>query len=83
MPNSTTVIKQERTVMVVLVTVARKTVLILSKLSDSITKLTLSVNLSTQHCFNNFAVSDIYIGHVDEIMYKTLVTAYRVCILHC
>ena len=75
--------KQERTVTVVLVTVARKAVLILFKLSDSITKLTLSVNLSTQHSFNNFAASDIYIGHVDEIMYKTLVTAYVVCILHC
>ena len=75
--------KQERTVTVVLVTVARKAVLILFKLSDSITKLTLSVNLSTQHSFNNFAVSDIYIGDVDEIMYKTLVTAYVVCILYC
>ena len=30
-----------------------------------------------------FAASVIHIGHVDEIMYKTLVTAYVVCILHC
>ena len=53
------------------------------KLSGSITQVTLSVNSSTPHFLFFCTMNDIYTGHVDEIMYKTLVTAYRVCILHC
>ena len=68
-----------RTVLVIL----RKVILLFFQLSGSITKVTLSVNSSTQHFLFFCTMNDIYTGHVDEIMYKTLVTAYRVCILHC
>ena len=68
-----------------LLLILRKAILLLFKLSGSITKVTLSVNSSTQHFLFFCTMNDIYIysGHVDEIMYKTLVTAYIVCILHC